>query len=329
MARSSGKKKEPAGLSATKQLEFHPLLVAARKTKLAPAVSDAAEQCDHALLRRQIIEFGDREVLRRAARVGIRDEHVVATPCLLKQKPSALGYYRLLTGLSKKQFYHRRTGFGPLESMEEGNVLTPRNEPHLPSVCKQLNSLIKDLVIPLDVNFTAEDIRDLPLLQLGAQLDGAHRVRIGETAAQEVFAVVGGLLRRHVSDASPKRLALTDAAGIPVIVRRSSDPDIEIIRDDGSARPRRIAIEIKGGTDLSNAHNRAGEAEKSHLKARKAGATQFWTVASLPPSNLTEFQAQSPTTNLWFDLSEVLGRKGNSWDEFRLQLTSAVGVPLS
>jgi hypothetical protein len=199
----------------------------------------------------------------------------------------------------------------------------------LSAVCAALNALIKDLIVPLDMKFTADDVRDLPLLQLGAQLDGAHRVKIGETAAQEVFAVVGGLLRRHVTQASAKRLALVDATGIEVVIRRASDPDIEIVRNDGSARPRRIAIEIKGGTDLSNSHNRAGEAEKSHIKARKKGATDFWTVASLPPSNLTEFQAQSPTTNTWFDLSEILGRRGRSWDEFRRQLTSAVGVALT
>jgi hypothetical protein len=119
MARSSAKRRAAATLSVAKQLEFHPLLVAARMTKLAPAVSDAAQKCDHATLRTDLLKFGDRDVLRIATTAGVRDEHVVATPCLLKQKPSALGYYRLLAGLSKKQFYHRRTSFGPLESMEE------------------------------------------------------------------------------------------------------------------------------------------------------------------------------------------------------------------
>jgi hypothetical protein len=31
------------------------------------------------------------------------------------------------------------------------------------------------------------------------------------------------------------------------------------------------AIEIKGGRDYSNIHNRIGEAEKSHQKAEKQG----------------------------------------------------------
>ena len=43
----------------------------------------------------------------------------------------------------------------------------------------------------------------------------------------------------------------------------------------------RIAIEIKGGTDVSNLHNRLGEAEKSHQNARLLGFTQFWTIINL------------------------------------------------
>ena len=35
---------------------------------------------------------------------------------------------------------------------------------------------------------------------------------------------------------------------------------------------------IKGGTDKSNAHNRAGEAEKSHQKARQQDFRECWTL---------------------------------------------------
>jgi len=41
-----------------------------------------------------------------------------------------------------------------------------------------------------------------------------------------------------------------------------------------------VAIEVKGGTDVSNAHNRAGEAEKSHTKAKGKGFRDFWTIIS-------------------------------------------------
>lgn len=326
MGRSSSKGKGP--LSAAKQLEFHPLLVAARKTKLAPAVSEAAAECSQAKLRAEIAKIGDRRVLKLAAASGIRDEHVVAVPRLLRQKPTVIGYYRLLAGISKKQFYHGSGGFGALEAMEEGGAMTTTHDALLDAACSELNRLVSELVLSLEENFTAIDVEELPLLQFGAQLDGAHRVKIGEAAAQEVFTLVGELLRKHVTSASAKRLELADATATRVIIRRAGDPDIQITREDGSSRPRKIAIEIKGGRDLSNAHNRAGEAEKSHVKARIGHATDFWTIASLPKKRLEEFKAQSPTTNLWFDLSEVLARSGPSWDEFRTQLASAVGVRL-
>jgi hypothetical protein len=324
MGRSS--KKAKSALSAAKQLEFHPVLVAARRAKLSPAVSEAAAGCDQGKLRGEITRFGDRRVLKLAAAAGIRDEHVVATPTLLRQKPSAIAFYRLLAGISKKQFYHRAVGLGALEAMEEGGALTQRHEALLDRACTQLNELISELVLTLESDFTSEDVKELPLLQLGAQLDGAHRVKIGEAAAQEVFALIGELLRKHVTSASGNRLEVVDATGTRVVIRRSGDPDILITRDDGSARPRKIAIEIKGGKDLSNAHNRAGEAEKSHVNARIGHATDFWTIASLPKVRLEEFKAQSPTTTVWFDLSEVLGRNGPAWEEFRRQIASAVGV---
>jgi hypothetical protein len=328
MGRSSSKSKVKGSLSASKQASFHPLLVAARKTKLASAVSEAAAECDTSAFRSDISTYGDDHVLKIAAAAGIRDEHIVATPCILRKRPSVLGYYRLFVGLSKKQFYHGKTGFGLLEVMEEGNTLTSRHEERLEAVCRTLNGLIAELIAPLEGHFGKDDIHDLPLLQLGAQLDGANRVKIGEAASQEVFSVIGGLLQKHVKQARPKKLELVDATGVKVTIVCSSDPDIEIRRDDGSNRPRRIAIEIKGGTDLSNAHNRAGEAEKSHTKAKRAGATEFWTIASLPPKDLESFKSQSQTTNIWFDLAEVLGQQGGTWDEFRRQLTSAVGVKL-
>lgn len=322
------RKKPKTDLSVVKQLEFHPLLVAARKAKLMAAVLNAAAACPQTTLRTEIARWGDPKVLTLAASAGVRDEHVVATPCILKQKPTVLGYYRLLVGISKKQFYGRTAGFGVLKAMEEGGAMTAKQEQALERVCRSLNRLIAELVVSLDRDFSSEDIHDLPLLQLGAQFDGAHRVKIGEAAAEEIFALIGGLLRKHVTAASSHRVQLVDATGTTVLIKRASDPDVHITREDGSNRPRSIAIEIKGGRDLSNAHNRAGEAEKSHVKAKIKRVTDFWTIASLPKTRLEEFKSQSPTTDLWFDLSEVLGRKGPSWEEFCKQLSSAVGVKL-
>jgi hypothetical protein len=51
---------------------------------------------------------------------------------------------------------------------------------------------------------------------------------------------------------------------LPVEVRFGSDPDVSITQQLKSQQRKLVAIELKGGTDVSNVWNRLGEAEKSH-----------------------------------------------------------------
>ena len=59
---------------------------------------------------------------------------------------------------------------------------------------------------------------------------------------------------------------------------------------------------------MSNAHNRAGEAEKSHQKAKAQGFRGFWTVIAKKGLSMETLQAESPTTQRWFDAAHVLGQ---------------------
>jgi hypothetical protein len=43
---------------------------------------------------------------------------------------------------------------------------------------------------------------------------------------------------------------------------------------------------------------------------------------------MKKIEAESPTTNSWFDVSEVLGRQGDDWQEFKSRLAGEVGIPL-
>jgi hypothetical protein len=107
----------------------------------------------------------------------------------------------------------------------------------------------------------------------------------------------------------------------------SSDPDVRIEEEfDGTLR-KKVAIEIKGGTDPSNAHNRAGEAEKSHQKARNQGYRDFWTMIAKKGLDVDKLRGESPTTTSWFDVAQVLGRDGDDWLEFRSRLADVVGIP--
>lgn len=88
----------------------------------------------------------------------------------------------------------------------------------------------------------------------------------------------------------------------------------------------KAAIEIKGGTDYANLHNRVGEAEKSHQKARAVGAQDCWTVIALTNADMTRLRQESPTTREWLDAGEVLAQNGPSWDRLVTLTISAMGI---
>jgi hypothetical protein len=39
-------------------------------------------------------------------------------------------------------------------------------------------------------------------------------------------------------------------------------------------------------------------------------------------------QQESPTTNSWFDVAQVLARDGKDWKVFRSRFAGAIGIPL-
>ena len=79
---------------------------------------------------------------------------------------------------------------------------------------------------------------------------------------------------------------------------------------------------------LTRVHNRAGEAEKSHQKAKNQGFRDFWTVIVKKGLDMSKLKSESPTTTLWFDAAQVLGRNGEEWNAFRSRLIGEVGIPL-
>jgi XcyI restriction endonuclease len=121
---------------------------------------------------------------------------------------------------------------------------------------------------------------------------------------------------------------VSNASGRKVRITQAADPDVRIEEEfEGEYRPK-TAIEIKGGTDKSNAHNRAGEAEKSHQKAKGDGFRDFWTVSATTGLDMTVLRSESPTTNSWFDVAQVLGRAGKDWADFGSRIAGEVGIPL-
>lgn len=292
---------------------------------LHDALSEALGTVDPDAVSREIAQLASADARRLLARAGIRNEHVFASPTLLRARPTTLGYYRLLLGVPIKQFYVRRTGLNVFRSMEELDLVRPKAEPHVEALCRSLNQSLAALVTQLDPPLTALDVEQLPVLTLGVQLDGIDRVGIGKAATQGVFLVIRDLVQPFVEEETAKSLTLVNQARRRVEIVFGSDPDVRLYEWFDDERVLNVAIEIKGGSDQSNAHNRAGEAEKSHQKV-KGVARDFWTLIALRGVDRGQLTMESPTTREWFNVSEVLAREGDDYERFCRRLAGAVGV---
>jgi hypothetical protein len=314
--------------ATSRQVAFHQLLVSARRTWLAAALTEALADAEPALLKAQILECGPSAALKILAAAGIRDEMVFPTPLILERKPTLLGYYRLLAGIPQKSFYASGTGMSRFKSMEAFGNITENQKRDLPELCRTMGIALADLVTELSPTIHPQDVAELPLLTLGAQFQGANNNRIGQQATRDVFMVIASIAERAIESRSEAELILKDSAGNKVTISLASDPDVQVQVQQGRLIINKLAIEIKGGTDRSNAHNRAGEAEKSHQKARKKGFPECWTLIFKKGLSIDTLRQESPSTNHWFDVAQVLAREGDDWAEFRTRLANTLGIPL-
>ena len=311
-----------------RQVYVHGVLAAARQTVLHGAVKHAARSILPGTLSGEMHEFAPAEGLALLHGTGVRDEMVFAVPSILTVAPQTLGYYRLLLGVSQKGFYTTETGLRLFLPMEERGVTSEPAEALLPDLCREMNVAMALLLSVLPPGSLDEDVAQLPLTTLGAQADGSWRNVIGRTATIGVYnslkeVIVG---RGHTFTDVGSALTVTNAAGREVSIALAPDPDVEIREIINGREVLKVAIEIKGGTDYSNIHNRAGEAEKSHQKARNRGANQFWTVIAKDRADMARLAEESPTTNLWFDLEQVLARSGNDWTRLVDEVCVAMGI---
>jgi hypothetical protein len=274
-------------------------------------------------------KFIPTDVQQILAAAGIRDEHVFPTPAILQAKPTLLGYYRLLLGLPQKSFYRPDTGMTRFKSMEARGVLNKGQRKALPALCRALGGGLAELVRQMSPTITQRDVAELPLLTLGAQFQGSNNNTIGKQAVLDAFLSIREIVKDHIAEGQEGKITVKNSAGRTVVIALAADPDVRIQEEFSGKLQNKVAIEIKGGTDKSNAHNRAGEAEKSHQKARGEGFRDFWTIIAKKGLDVAKLKQESPTTNSWFDASQVLGREGDDWEEFRNRIAGQVGVPLA
>jgi len=305
------------------QISFHYRLQLISDMLLRNALSRTVDALDLAVLDRELREFVAQPALKRLASFGLRGEVLFPVPAVLSANPFLLGYYRLLYGFSQKEFYSKGP-FGRFKRLEEKGELPQAQEDLLVPLCRSLITAAEQLVTGLD-QWTLRTIRDLQLLTLGPQLRGSENTRIGQTATREIFGLIREIVAPYAVEQTRNSLLVRNDAGRTVLIAFSSDPDIAITESLGSGSRPLVSIEIKGGGDVSNVHNRLGEAEKSHRKARNRGFVEFWTILRAKVSRQAA-RRESPTTTHFFGMDAILRPGAPERARFRDLLCSTLSI---
>ncbi|MFO0752867.1 MAG: XcyI family restriction endonuclease [Thermodesulfovibrionales bacterium] len=313
------------------QVDFAAALVQLRDTFLQEALFATVKNLKLVDIDRELALYAQGTDLSLLASKGLRGEIVFAVPVILSANPRLLGYYRLLLGFSQKAFYTAETGIGLFKAMEEKGLLSKKNSMHLPDLCRTLNNAASYLMNSIsEVSLTKTFLDDLALLTLGPQLRGGANVTKGARGIVIVFDVIKAIVDQHITTATPRVIEMKNAAGRTVLIEFAPDPDI-IIRERLSEKHgdfrNIIAIEIKGGTDFSNIHNRIGETEKSHQKAKSEGYVECWTVVNVDRIDMVTARKESPSTNRFYRLSQIAARSGQEYADFESRVVSLTGIP--
>jgi hypothetical protein len=247
----------------------------------------------------------------------------------LIRNPKLIGYYRLLYGFSQKAFYSADFGLAMYKSMEYRGMISKSANGSILSLCQALAGCASALLKGIgEARLTKEFMDDLTLLTLGPQLRGGTNVRKGTAGILKIFDAITGIVRESVVSSDRQCIEIKNAAGRRVLIEFASDPDI-IIREVMAEKRYRniIAMEIKGGTDFSNIHNRIGEAEKSHQKARQKGYVECWTIVNVDKIDLDMAHKESPSTNRFYRISHIASAEGREFDDFKNRIIALTGIP--
>ena len=305
------------------QVTFYYRLQELRHLYLHEALATAIECIDFVTHNSELAEYVSEKELKRLAGYGLRGEVLFPTPCIFEAAPRLLGYYRLLFGLSQKEIYNKGK-YGRFKVMEETGHIPPNLMSELPALCRSLNRTASLLLEGLD-NLSLKTILELQLLTLGPQLRGSRNTQIGSAATLEVYSLIKDIVSPSLCNSTSRVLEIKNAAERTVLIEFFSDPDIRITEVlDSLVRPL-VSIEIKGGTDASNIHNRLGEAEKSHQKAKQRGFFEFWTLLRV---NIDYDYAknESPTTSHFFHIDRIKDPLSTEGQRFRSLIISMVGI---
>lgn len=310
------------------QIDFSYALDKIRRIYLQDALGKVIAEIELPVLDKQLAEYVPQNSLKVLATHGLRGELLFPVPCVLEANPFILAYYRLLLGFSQKEFYTTKSGVSKFKSMEIKGILSEKNRSEIPLLCA---GMIKSACVLLDGigirRIDKELLDDLTLLTIGPQLRGGANVKKGIAGITDVFEAIHKIVQHATIKSTSNRIQIKNAADRKVLIEFAPDPDI-VIREQMNKQSIRniIAIEVKGGTDFSNIHNRVGEAEKSHQKARAEGFVECWTVVNVDNIDLTIARKESPTTNQFYRLSALKSEEGSEYDDFKNRIIALTGI---
>lgn len=305
------------------QISFYYRLQTLKDTYLEGAMRKTVSTLDVETINAELSTYVTTEALRRVASFGLRGEIFFAVPCVIRANPFLLGYYRLLLGLSQKETY-QKSGLGRFMRLENTGLIGLGLDEAIPSLCKCLNGGMARLVSSID-ELSLPVVHDLQLLTIGPQLRGSANTTVGQAATQEFYGILERLVSSYKTDSTPTSITLVNDSGRTVRIQLSSDPDVSIVEVLPTQERPLVSIEIKGGTDPSNIHNRLGEAEKSHLKARIRGFSEFWTVLRVDIGDAMR-RSESPTTTRFFHLDYIKDVASEEHTSFNDLLRSVLSI---
>jgi XcyI restriction endonuclease len=307
-------------------IDLYQALIGARRLQLQPALNKAVSEIGVAPIDAELQRLVSPRALNHVGSLGLRGERVFPVPAVIQHCSPLIGYYRMLLGLSRKEFSQSaRLGYSAWLNAEESGKLSPRLIPLLDQFCASLITPLEALVDAMGA-FNDRDLSDITLLTLGPTLQGGRNNVIGNRAALQMFAAMRGLVEPWITFESDRLIRFRIPAGDEYDCAAASDPDVHIDARVGDSLTPLLAIEIKGGTDASNAHNRAGEAEKSQIKSRQAGYEHCWTVIVMRAVSRATIQRETPSSTLLFEASDVLEQRGTDWERFKLKLRKLLGM---
>ena len=305
------------------QISFHYRLQSFRGLYLSDALGITVNRLNLDTVNRELDRYVAKAAVKKVAASGLRGERFFAVPSMIHANPYLVGYYRLLLGFSQKEFYNKGP-FGGFKKPEEAGQVSLAAHPRVTGLCRSLIGSAELLVDGLD-QLSLDAVHDLQLLTLGPQLRGSRNTKLGREADRQVYDLVKSAVEPYLKASTNRSLTISNDSGRIVQIDFASDPDIRIVQELASGERPLVAIEVKGGTDKSNVHNRLGEAEKSHQKAKARGFFEFWTILRLDVDASRATQ-ESPTTTHFFHLDRIRTPSTREAKQFQELLSSLIGI---